>query len=689
MKNVEIVLEGLTCANCAAKIEKKLNERKDIQNVTLDFNTSIVHLSVKDDLSVQQKQSIEKDIKSIEDVHVHFEDEQDKTLIGTHTKTNWTLKIGVGIIALVLSLIEINTITRLIVFSGYLYIGAPVLSKAVKRILAKQWFDENFLMSIATLGAIFINEWPEAIGVMLFYTVGEYFQDRAVEKSRKHISSLLDIQVSEAVVMDQGNLRYLDPTQVQIGDMILVAVGSKIPCDGIIVEGQSSLDTSSLTGESIPVDVSIGMQVMAGSLNLQQSLIIKVNTLYEDSSLSKLTKYLKESSQRKAKFESTMSRFAAYYTPIVVGFAIILLIVLTLFGTPFNTALHRSLVFLVISCPCALVISVPLSYFASMGYASKRGILFKGGEALESANKIDAIVFDKTGTLTHGKMSVVHQVSLIKDSSHALRLIKALESHSTHPIASALVQHCDNVTAYPMSNIQELSGVGMIGEYQNKIIRINKVSHDELSSLNIANLNYLDHLTWIGIYENDQLIYIAGISDQIKESSYPMIKRLKDLGIKSTIISGDHEGVVSHVKNQLEIDQSYASCLPHQKVELMQQMMKHHYIGFVGDGVNDSAALTLSHCGIAMGLKGSDLAIDASDVVILNDDMNQVIEILSIAKRNHVSIIQNLFMVFIVKGVVLILGSFGLVGMWEAVFADVGVALLAILNAMRILYQKK
>lgn len=689
MKKVEVLLEGLTCANCAAKIEKKLSERVDIKNVSLDFNTSVVHFSVNEALSDRLKESIEKDILAIEDVVVHFESQKEEDQNKLQQKTNWSLKIGIGVASLVLSLTYLNPISTIVVFVGYLYIGSPVLTKAIKRLLSKQWFDENFLMSIATLGAIFINEWPEAIGVMLFYTVGEYFQDRAVEKSRKHISSLLDIQVNEAVVIDQGKLRYLDPSQVQIKDKILVAVGAKIPCDGVIIEGQSSLDTSSLTGESLPVDVSIGTQVMAGSINLQQSLIIEVNTLYEHSALSKLTQYLKESSKRKAKLESTMTRFAAYYTPIVVGLAVALLFSLMLFGMPFATALHRSLVFLVISCPCALVISVPLSYFASMGYASQKGILFKGGEALESANKIDALIFDKTGTLTHGKMSVVHQISLISDSSHALKLIKALESHSTHPIASALVQHCIDVTAYPMRNIQELSGVGMKGEYQNSIIRVSKVSKDELSSINHADLNFLEHLTWVGVYENDQLIYIVGITDQIKESSYPMIKKLKELGIKSTMISGDHEGVVNHVQTQLEIDQTYASCLPHQKVELMQEMMKDHHIGFVGDGINDSAALTLSHCGIAMGLKGSDLAIEASDVVILNDDMNQLIEILSIAKRNHISIIQNLFMVFLVKGVVLVLGSLGLVGMWEAVFADVGVALLAILNAMRILYQKK
>lgn len=689
MKTVEVLLEGLTCANCAAKIEKKLKERSDIDQVSLNFNTSIVQFSIKGNLSEQLKHSIKKDILDIEDVVVHFDPKKKDHHLESNHKTNWALKIGIGGASLLLSLFSSDPITTIFVFIGYLYIGAPVLSKAVKRILAKQWFDENFLMSIATLGAIFINEWPEAIGVMLFYTVGEYFQDRAVEKSRKHISSLLDIQVTEAVVINDGNITYLDPSHVQIGDKILVAVGAKIPCDGIIIQGQSSLDTASLTGESLPVDVTVGTQVMAGSLNLQQSLIIEVNALYGDSSLAKLTKYLKDSSLRKAKFESTMTRFAAYYTPSVVGFALILLAGLMFLGMPFTTALHRSLVFLVISCPCALVISVPLSYFASMGYASQKGILFKGGEALESANKVNALIFDKTGTLTDGKMSVIEQISLSSDSSHALKIIKGLESHSSHPIALALIQLCDNVTAYPMTNIEELSGVGMKGEYENNRVRINKVFFEELASFNDKKMIHDNHLTWVGVYENDQLIYVVGIQDQIKSSSYSMMKKLKKIKIKSTIISGDHEGVVSEVQKKLEIDQSYASCLPHQKVELMQLMMNQHYVGFVGDGINDSAALSLSHCGIAMGVKGSDLAIEASDVVILNDDMNQVVELLHIAKRNHISIIQNLSMVFVVKGIVLALGSFGLVGMWEAVFADVGVALLAILNAMRILYQKK
>jgi len=268
MKKVEVLLEGLTCANCAAKIEKKLSERVDIKNVSLDFNTSVVHFSVNEALSDRLKESIEKDILAIEDVVVHFESQKEEDQNKLQQKTNWSLKIGIGVASLVLSLTYLNPISTIVVFVGYLYIGSPVLTKAIKRLLSKQWFDENFLMSIATLGAIFINEWPEAIGVMLFYTVGEYFQDRAVEKSRKHISSLLDIQVNEAVVIDQGKLRYLDPSQVQIKDKILVAVGAKIPCDGVIIEGQSSLDTSSLTGESLPVDVSIGTQVMAGSINL-------------------------------------------------------------------------------------------------------------------------------------------------------------------------------------------------------------------------------------------------------------------------------------------------------------------------------------------------------------------------------------------------------------------------------------
>lgn len=682
MNQIEIHLEGLSCANCAAKIEQKLNHREDVIFASLNFSTSKITLKTSQDLSDDYKKSLEKDITSIEDVIVHFDQSQSKSLQENHN-TQWIAKILIGTLGLFISLLYSSPLSYVLVFASYLYIGAPVLIKALKRLIAKQWFDENFLMSIATLGAIYINEWPEAVGVMLFYTVGQYFQDKAVNRSRYHIASLLDLKVSEALIVDHHQVTRVQPHEVKLDQILLVPVGSKVACDGVVIEGQSALDTSSMSGESIPLDVDINDRVLAGYINLQHPLLIRVDTLYKDTSLSKLHRYLNEANEKKGQFETTLTRFAAFYTPAVVAMAILMCLGLLFLGLTFNEALYRSLVFLVVSCPCALVISVPLSYFASMGYASQRGILFKGGEALESAKHITCVVFDKTGTLTQGQLNVHHVINHHDDSNYVLSLIKSLEVHSQHPIAFALQNYAHSGSMIDLSDVQERLGSGMRVKYKGKLIEISRIHPQD----EIYIPSELAYCTWIGIYEDEKPLQFIGILDQIKESSHKLVESLKKQGITTAVLSGDHANVVNYIQSKLQLDQAYASLLPEDKVHHIEQLMLHNKVAFVGDGVNDSAALSLSHCGIAMGLKGSDLAIDASNVVLLNDDMNKIDDVLHIAKRNHKGIIQNLMLVFMVKGLVLGLGSLGLIGMWEAVFADVGVALIAIMNAIRILYQ--
>ena len=690
MKQIEITLEGLSCANCAAKIEKAMNNRSDIQLANLDFNTSKLILEVDDNFSTDNFKSIKKDILEIEEVNVLFENE-DMDDVKPIKENYWWLKISLGTLALVISLLSDTTLTRVFVLSIYLYIGYPVLNKAILRIKSKQWFDENFLMSIATLGAMMINEWPEAIGVMLFYTVGEYFQDKAVKRSLSAISTLLDIQVHEAILFNNQESMVIKPEQVRINDLILVPVGAKIACDGIVQEGSSSLNVSSLTGESLPIDVYVGSSVLAGSINLQQSLIIKVTSLYKDSSIAKLAKHVKEASKRKAKLETTMTRFASIYTPFVVFSALALLITLLFIGFPLNVAIYRSLVFLVISCPCALVISVPLSYFAAMGYASKKGILFKGGVALESARRINALLFDKTGTITQGNLVVTQEISLEENTELAKSIAVTLEQHSNHPIAKAIIRYLDSPSFIKIDNISEKVGLGIQGEYNNTFVEIRKINDEELSNLlsHSTQLLNLHQRTWVGVFMESQCLLVLSIEDEIKPSAKSLFKALKQRGIKTALLSGDRQSVVNSVKDMIHIEDAYGDLLPHDKVSIAQQYMEKHYVGFVGDGINDSSALATSHLGIAMGSKGSDLAIEAADVVLLNDDLDTVQEVLDIAHHSHRSIIQNLIMVFAVKGVVLVFGSLGLMGMWEAVFADVGVALLAIFNAMRILYTRK
>lgn len=691
MKQVEIILDGLTCANCAAKIEKKINDRDDISLAILDFNTRRLVIEVEDDFSSEHYPSIEHDIKEIEDVQVRFEsDAMSESTQVKEKSQQWGLKILIGSSALLISLLFNTRLSQLFVLLSYVYIGFPVLSKALLRIKARQWFDENFLMSIATLGAMMINEWPEAIGVMLFYTIGEYFQDKAVLKSQQHISALLDIQVHEALVHRNGELVSTLPEHVLVGETIFVPLGAKIACDGIITQGSSSLNVSSLTGESLPLDVTIGDQVSAGSINLQQPLTIQVTSAYQNSSLAKLVQYMKEASLKKAKFETTMTRFASVYTPTVVFLAVTLFIVLVLNGFLIEEAIYRSLVFLVISCPCALVLSVPLSYFASMGYASQQGILFKGGKALEAARNIDMVLFDKTGTITMGELTIKESHFFDASQELALSIAKSLEAQSTHPIAKAIVEYAGDVSILNVEQIQEHVGLGMSGLIDGNHVQIRKLSHEDQEKPNIASkVKEHQYLTWIILVQNETPIMLLGIQDMIKPSALSMVQVLKHKNIKLAILSGDRYDVVNNLKDQLGLDEAYGSLLPSDKVDIAQKHMLKHHVAFVGDGINDSAVLSLSHLGISMGLKGSNLAIQSSDVVLLKDDLNAIPKIFDIAKKSHQSIIQNLVLVFLVKGIVLLFGSLGLMGMWEAVFADVGVALLAVLNAMRILYVVK
>lgn len=692
MKQIVVTLDGLSCANCGGKIERVMNSRSDITLARLDFASSKIMLEVEDDFDPSVYDEIRKQITDIEDVGVFFEGEE-KQENQDKKERPWLLSISVGVLALFLSLFVTDVWAQAVVLLAYGYIGYPVLLKAGKRLISKQWFDENFLMSIATLGAIAIGELPEAVGVMLFYTVGEYFQDKAVAQSKDAIASLLDLTVEEALVVKDKEMVVYKPERVSIGDVLFVGVGRKIACDGYVVDGQSMIDVKALSGESLPVDVAVDSFVQAGAINLSSPLFIKVTSRYQDSSVAKMVRYMEEASKKKAKVETMMNRFAAVYTPIVVALSLLVMAVLLLIGEDVSTAVYRGLIFLVISCPCALVISIPLSYFASMGYASRHGILFKGGLALEAAKKIDTVYFDKTGTLTKGELVVDR---LIKTSTTDEKLIlsyaKSLEQFSTHPIAKAILSYQKEVELLHVEQINELASMGVDGLIGGRRIELRKIANNEISELDAEIRAKIEDSisTMVGVFEEKRMLGILMISDEIKPTSFMAIDRLKRNGLFTGMLSGDRLRVVEHVERMLKLDEAFSQLLPEEKVKKTQEKMNQgRRVAFVGDGINDAAVLSISHLGIAMGQLGSDVAIKASDVVLLKDNPEDVVKVFEIAKRTHRIVVQNLVFVFIVKGLMLLLGAVGIAGMWEAVFADVGVALLAIANAMRVLYGRK
>lgn len=688
MKQIVITLDGLSCANCGGKIERAMNLRSDINLARLDFASSKMILDVEDDFDSSVYDEIRKQITAIEDVGVHFEDDEKPQ--NQKKERPWLLSISVGVLALLLSLLVEDVWAKVLVLLAYGYIGYPVLIKAGKRIISKQWFDENFLMSIATLGAIAIGELPEAVGVMLFYTVGEYFQDKAVLRSKDAISSLLDLTVEEALVVQDKEMVVTKPEHVRIGDLLFVGVGRKVACDGFVVDGNSMMDVKALSGESLPVDVTVDSYVQAGSINLSSPVFIKVTNQYQDSSVAKMVRYMEEASKKKAKVETMMNRFAAVYTPTVVGLSLLVMLTLLLMGEGISTAVYRGLIFLVISCPCALVISIPLSYFASMGYSSRHGILFKGGLALEAAKQIDTVYFDKTGTLTKGELVVDNIIETSEvDETLILSYAKSLEQFSSHPIAKAILSYRQDVKLLQVEQISEMASMGVSGVIHHHQIELRKITPEEISALDVNHQKLIEASvsTMVGVFKDTILIGILLISDDIKPTSIRTIEDLKSKGIYTGMLSGDRFRVVKYVEKLLKLDEAFGQLLPDGKVEKTQARMRlGHKVAFVGDGINDAAVLTTSHLGIAMGQLGSDVAIKAADVVLLKDDPADVVRVFEIAKQTHRIIVQNLILVFAVKGLVLILGALGIAGMWEAVFADVGVALLAITNAMRVLY---
>lgn len=625
------------------------------------------------------------------------------------------IKIIISAILLIVGLLakfDNQLINNSIFIISYIIIGAEIIIKAVKNIFHGELFDENFLMAIATIGAIIIGDYPEAVTVMLFYEIGEMFQDRAIENSRKSIESLASIKADYANLKSEDGIKKVNPQDVKIGDLIVIKPGEKIPLDGKIVEGISTLDTSALTGESIPRGVEAGDTILSGCININGVLTVEVVKEFGESTVSKILSLIEESDDKKSNSEKFITKFAKYYTPIVVVLALIIAIVPPIIShSSFVEWINRAFTFLVISCPCALVISIPLGFFGGIGAASKKGVLIKGSTYIEDLANSEIVVFDKTGTLTKGVFEVSKVSSTVDNitNQEILELAAYAENHSNHPIAKSILNaYGKEINHKLIEKIEEISGCGIVAKIKQVNIKNNTTqdnffagNYRETNEVIIGNSKIMEkfNIEYSKINEIGTVIYIAinkkycgyiVISDVIKPDSKMTIEKLKQNRIKQTImLTGDLDNVASDIAKELNIDKYYAELLPDEKVEKMKDLdkikSKKGKLIFVGDGINDAPVLNLADIGIAMGGIGSDAAIEAADVVIMNDEPSKIIDAIKISKRTLKIVKQNIIFAIAVKVIVLLLGSLGIANMWEAVFADVGVSVIAVLNSLRIL----
>ena len=714
MKSNECMLsiEGLDCPNCAAKVERKINTLEGIKEATVDFlGKKIVVLA--DEISENELvELIQTEVDKIEDgVKVFVPKVQAGESSSEEEDTGKIKKkLLIGGILFVLGIFVPKTlfIPKLAVFLvSYLVIGGDVLLSAFKNILNGQVFDENFLMAIATIGAFAIGEYPEGVAVMLFYQLGELLQGIAVNNSRKSIVSLMDIRPDYANIKVGEGIKKVSPEEIKVGEIIVVKPGEKVPLDGKIVKGASTFDTSALTGESLPREAKAGDDVLSGFINKNGLIEIQVAKVFSESTVSKILYLMENAGSKKSKTENFITKFARYYTPVVVITALVVAIFppLLIQGATFSDWIYRALIFLVVSCPCALVISIPLGFFGGIGGASRHGILIKGTNYLEVLNDLESVVMDKTGTLTKGifkvtEVNVKNNIKINDFENNKTELTKPLllkyaahiEKFSNHPIAQSIVAEYENSVSKVDENVvkdfEEISGFGIkvnINNHQflagnSKLMNLENIAFDKKENLGTA-----IYLAADGKYIGNILI-----SDEVKEDSARAIKGMKENGVKEIVmLTGDNEAIGKNIAEKLGIDKVFTELLPNEKVEKLEEIYKTKSekgkVAFVGDGINDAPVLARADLGIAMGGAGSDAAIEAADVVIMNDEPSKIVTAIKIAKKTKEIVWQNITIAFAIKIVVMALGLFGDATMWEAVFADVGVALLAVLNATRVL----
>ncbi len=720
----KLELKGLDCANCANKIENKASKLEGVKEAILNFTTTTLNVEIKE--GYNKKDTI-NEIKKIvlnlepnvvvEEIYtnkntkannsicndnkckVNNDTSEIKAMSGStdnkllfYIKDN--LRLIIGIVAYVIALIfkgDGNLLSIILFATSYLIIGGDVVLTAIKNIARGEIFDENFLMSIATIGAFFIGEYPEAVAVMLFYQVGEMFQGYAVNKSRKSISSLMNIRADYANVLRDNKEIKVSPEDVYIDEIIIVKPGERIPLDGVVIEGTSFIDTAALTGESVPREIKEGNEILSGTINTNGVLKVKVNKEYGESTVARILELVENASNKKAPTEKFITKFAKVYTPIVVIVAIVVAIIppLILKDATFSEWIYKALSILVVSCPCALVVSIPLGFFSGIGAASKKGILVKGGNYLEALKESEVVVFDKTGTLTKGVFKVTEINTENISESELLEITAIGESHSNHPIAKSIIQaYGKDINKEEIKNYKEISGYGIEAS-----IRDNNVLIGNSKLMKSYNINYEEkksigtivHVAINGLYKGNIVI-----SDEIKENVKEALKSLKSAGIKKTVmLTGDNKLVAEEVAKNIGIDEVYSELLPGDKVGKVEELLNRSdtkgKVVFVGDGINDAPVLARADIGVAMGGVGSDAAIEAADVVLMQDNIYSLVDSIQVSKRTSKILWQNIIFSLGVKIAVMILVVLGLTNMWAAVFADVGVTLIAVLNSMRII----
>ena len=698
----ELMLNGLTCAHCASVIDEKVKHIDGVKNSNLNFTNK--KLSVEIDCDNEEKiiKNIIDIINDTEpglDIQIEGQREikEDKTQksIKNNEKLN-LLKIIAGAIVFIFAFYQEiagreNKYSLLIFLVAYLLVGSDVLYKALRNITKGRIFDENFLMSVATIGAIAIGELSEAVGVMLFYKIGEYLQELAVGKSRKSISELMQIRPDMANLKLGNTIKVVNPEDVNIGDYIIVKPGEKVPLDGVVIEGSSMMDTSALTGESVLRTVKKGDNLLSGFINKNALLTVQVTKDFSESTASKILDMVENASSKKSNTENFISVFSRYYTPIVVGLALLIAILPPIFmqGATFSEWIHRGLIFLVVSCPCALVLSIPLSYFSGIGVASKQGVLIKGSNYLEALRYVDTVVFDKTGTLTEGVFDVVKVKPVNISEDELIKFASIAEVNSNHPIAKSILNYYNKeINLNNIEEYEEIASHGIRVKYENNIILAGNEKLMASNNIKIEKSTDVGTVVYIAI-NNEFKGYIV-IADKIKTDSEEAIRLIKEQGIKETVmLTGDNKEVANFVAKKLKLDKVFSNLLPNEKVEKIEELYKNRIekekIAFVGDGINDAPVLARVDVGIAMGGLGSDAAIEAADVVIMTDEPSKIAQGIKISKKIYKIVWQNIIFALGIKIIVMVLGATGIASMWDAVFADVGVALIAVLNAMRIM----
>lgn len=689
LKKYEFILKNLDCANCANKIQNKIAENKDYKNVNVNFNTlKLTFTSELEEAIVMKniKEIISKLEPEVEVLNNNQEKKSEKNVINIHIAR---LLIGIACMGIAILGNFSEIYKNILIIIAYVVLLSRTAINAVK-LLAKKTINESFLITISCIGAYIIGEIFEGLMVIVLYEIGKILEEKAVNKTRKSISVLMDIRPEYANLKHGNHEHKVSPEEVKIGDIIVIKTGEKVPLDGIVIKGNAKINTSSLTGESKLSVVNENDKILSGSINEAGIIEVKVTEKYENSTVNKILELVENATDKKAKTETFVNKAARIYTPIVIVLAILVAIILPLItNITYRESIYRALIFLVVSCPCAIAISVPLSYFSGIGRASKYGILIKGSDYLDALGHINYIVFDKTGTLTKGEFGIQNIVKISNNYSEndILEYIVLGESFSNHPISKSILKYYNKpVDNSKISNFKEISGKGLEYELEDKVIKIGNAELVETEKVNEIG-------TVIFIKVNDEIIGYLVLSDNIKSEAKKMIQNLKKLSIKAKMFTGDNEKIALEVGKELGIDEIKCEMLPTEKYSELEKILEEnkntmHKVAFVGDGINDSPVLARADIGISMGGVGASSAIEASDVVIMTDNLEKIEEAIKISKKTDFIIKQNLIFAIGVKGLVLILSALGISQMWQAVFADVGVTLITIFNTLRILKYK-